>query len=59
MKPHAVNAKVQEYVEGVFKQNNLTVLKSGNIASEKIDNDRLIDTHYGAIASKAMSLKPS
>jgi len=35
------------------------VLSEGPISSEQIDQDMLIDTHYGAIASRAMKQKPA
>jgi hypothetical protein len=36
----------------------IKVVSEGSIAAETIDKDQLIDTHYGAIAAKAVKLKP-
>ena len=41
-----------------FKANALTILGEGPIAGEVIDQRKLIDQHYYAIASKATILKP-
>jgi nucleoside diphosphate kinase len=58
VKPHAVNDKVKELVTQKLKSSGITVVSEGSIAAEKIDKDQLIDTHYGAIAAKAVKLKP-
>ena len=41
-----------------FKANSLSILSEGPIAGEVIDQKKLIDQHYYAIASKATILKP-
>jgi len=35
------------------------VVDEGSIAAEDIDSNQLIDTHYGAIAAKAVKVKPA
>jgi len=59
IKPHAVTEKVKEAVSEGLKAKGLTILSEGSIASELIDEKKLIDQHYYAIASKATILKPS
>jgi len=59
IKPHAVTDKVKQLVRERFSQEGIGVVSEGVIPAEKIDKDLLIDTHYGAIASRAMKQKPS
>lgn len=62
IKPHACKGKpgsVEAVVEGKFKETGIRVTDKGEISAEQIDKNMLIDTHYGAIASKAVKLKPS
>jgi len=59
IKPHAVTDKVQDLVAARFAAEGITVLSEGHIKAERIDKDALIDTHYGAIAARAMKQKPS
>jgi hypothetical protein len=54
IKPHAVNDKVINYVKEALKSAKISILKEGQIDGKKIDDDKLIDVHYGAIAAKAM-----
>jgi len=58
VKPHAVNDQVIKLVEDTLKSKGLSVSGKGVITSEEIDNNKLIDNHYYAIASKATILKP-
>lgn len=62
IKPHACKGKagaVEDVVEGKFKASGIRVTAKGEILAEDIDKNMYIDTHYGAIASKAVKLNPS
>ena len=62
IKPHACKGKpgaVEALVEGALADAGIRVTGKGEIGAKTIDGDRLIDTHYGAIASKAVTLKPT
>ena len=59
IKPHAVTEPVKALVKGGLEKAGMTVLREGLIPGSKIDADMLIDTHYGAIAAKAVKLKPA
>eukprot|EP00038_Savillea_parva_P016755 m.17919 g.17919 ORF g.17919 m.17919 type:complete len:320 (-) comp3548_c0_seq1:1202-2161(-) len=58
IKPHAVTDKVKAEVEKKFGDLGINILSQGSLASEVIDEKKLIDQHYYAIASKATILKP-
>mmetsp|Transcript_75539 Transcript_75539/g.119776 ORF Transcript_75539/g.119776 Transcript_75539/m.119776 type:complete len:782 (+) Transcript_75539:97-2442(+) len=58
IKPHANNEKVQALVKEKLTSEGLTVKAEGQIKSNVIDKKKLIDTHYGAIAAKAVLMKP-
>lgn len=59
IKPHAVTDKAKELVRERLAANGITVISEGVITAEKIDKELLIDTHYGAIAAKAVKQKPA
>jgi len=59
IKPHAVTEPVKAFVKKSFAEKGFKVISEGPISAEKIDKDMLIDTHYGAIASRAMKQKPA
>jgi nucleoside diphosphate kinase len=59
IKPHAVTDEVKAIVKKKLAEAGISVLSEGVIAAESIDKNKLIDTHYGAIASKAMKQKPA
>jgi len=59
IKPHAVTDSVKKLVAERMSAEGIGIVAEGRIAAEVIDKNRLIDTHYGAIASRAMSQKPS
>lgn len=62
IKPHACKGKeaaVESLVEEKFKASGIRITGSGTINAEEIDKKMYIDTHYGAIASKAVKMKPS
>jgi len=59
IKPHAVNDKVKYLVDLKLRNSGINIVSEGEIKAETIDEKMLIDTHYGAIAAKAVKLKPS
>jgi len=59
VKPHAVTPAVKDLVRSGLKAKGLKVTSEGDLSSEVIDQKKLIDQHYYAIASKATILKPS
>jgi nucleoside diphosphate kinase len=59
IKPHAVTEAVKEVVAKGLEAKGLKILSQGSITSETIDEKKLIDQHYYAIASKATILKPN
>jgi len=56
IKPRANTAKVQEFVKSELVNAGLTILSESDISAETIDEKKLIDQHYYAIASKATIL---
>jgi len=61
IKPHACKGtpgKVESVVEENFAKNGIRITGKGEMQAETIDKNLHIDTHYGAIASKAVKLKP-
>eukprot|EP00037_Helgoeca_nana_P037984 m.18473 g.18473 ORF g.18473 m.18473 type:complete len:332 (+) comp9669_c0_seq1:3339-4334(+) len=58
IKPHAVTDAVKAEVEKKFGELGITILTQGSLSSEEIDEKKLIDQHYYAIASKATILTP-
>uniref|UniRef100_A0A7S0ZRE8 Nucleoside-diphosphate kinase n=1 Tax=Noctiluca scintillans TaxID=2966 RepID=A0A7S0ZRE8_NOCSC len=59
IKPHAVTGEVKDLVARRFEMEGISIISQGSITAEDIDKDMLIDTHYGAIAAKAMKQKPA
>jgi len=62
IKPHACKGtpgKVETVVEEAFAKNGIRITSKGEMSAETIDKNMHIDTHYGAIASKAVKLSPS
>jgi len=58
VKPHAVTPKANAMVKEGLEAAGLKVTSEGDLTSEEIDEKKLIDQHYYAIASKATILKP-
>jgi nucleoside diphosphate kinase len=58
VKPHATTEKTQDMVREQLKGKGFTVHSEGDISSKEIDEKKLIDQHYYAIASKATIMKP-
>lgn len=59
VKPHAVTPKVVDLVRSGLSAAGLAIKGEGAISNTQIDQESLIDVHYGAIASKAVVLAPS
>lgn len=60
VKPHAAGSTaVIDLVKSTFAANGIAVTSEGTYDARTIDEKKYIDTHYGAIASKAVTLKPS
>mmetsp|Transcript_28915 Transcript_28915/g.65416 ORF Transcript_28915/g.65416 Transcript_28915/m.65416 type:complete len:328 (+) Transcript_28915:48-1031(+) len=59
IKPHAVTDQVKELVRQRFESAKIRVVREAQIDAETIDEKRLIDRHYGAIASRAVLQQPS
>lgn len=58
IKPHAVTDAVDELIKSTLNKEGITVVKEGQLGYDEIEKKMLIDTHYGAIASKAVKLSP-
>lgn len=59
VKPHADTISVEDMVRDELKGKAMIVKAEGDLTAETIDEKKLIDQHYYAIASKATILKPS
>lgn len=59
LKPHAVTDKAKEEVSKFLESKQIKITKEGSIPASQIDEKKLIDQHYYAIASKATILKPN
>ena len=59
IKPHAETEKTKALVAKGFSDAGIDIISEGDITAETIDEKKLIDQHYYAIASKATILKPS
>lgn len=61
IKPHAMvaNSAVQALVRETLTSKGFSILSEGTIGHEAIEEKKLIDKHYGAIAAKAALLKPA
>lgn len=58
IKPHACNEKVAALLREHMRKHGVRVTGEGVLTAATIDENQLIDTHYGAIAAKAVKLKP-
>ena len=58
IKPHANTEAVRSFVKETLTTKGCHILSEGEIAGTEIDEKKLIDQHYYAIASKATILKP-
>jgi len=58
IKPHANTEAVQTLVREVLTNRGIDITREGELTAKQIDEGKLIDQHYYAIASKATILKP-
>ena len=58
IKPHANTEATKTLVKDVLTAKGCTILSEGAISGTVIDEKKLIDQHYYAIASKATIMKP-
>eukprot|EP01061_Rhynchopus_euleeides_P035614 TRINITY_DN5_c0_g2_i1.p1 TRINITY_DN5_c0_g2~~TRINITY_DN5_c0_g2_i1.p1 ORF type:complete len:436 (+),score=247.33 TRINITY_DN5_c0_g2_i1:83-1390(+) len=58
IKPHAVTDAVKKLVKEKLLEKGIKIQTEGTIKAEQIDEKKLIDQHYYAIASKATILQP-
>jgi len=58
VKPHAVTDGTKALVQSEFEKRGFKILTDGKLEAAEIDEKKLIDQHYYAIASKATILKP-
>lgn len=58
IKPHAVKEGVKKMVKEKLAERKISIVAEGVIDGKVIDEKGLIDTHYGAIASRAVKQKP-
>lgn len=59
LKPHAVTDSAKELVVSRFAEVGITVTQEGSLDAKQIEQDKLIDNHYYAIANKASLSKPA
>jgi hypothetical protein len=59
IKPHANTEAARKLTSSTFAAKGIRVLREGTLTGETIDEKKLIDQHYYAIASKATILKPA
>merc|ERR1719499_2804998 len=59
IKPHAVTENVKALAKAGLQAKGIKILTEGSLSGEVIDEKKLIDQHYYAIASKATILKPN
>jgi len=57
-KPHANTPAVVELIKQKFDEVGITITSEGEISGKEIDDNKFIDQHYYAIASKATILTP-
>jgi len=58
LKPHAVTDAAKSLVSSKFSSEGVSVYKEGSLDAGRIEQDKLIDNHYYAIANKASLSKP-
>jgi len=59
LKPHAVTDAAKKRVASGFASAGISVYKEGGLDAKTIEQDKLIDNHYYAIANKASLSKPA
>jgi len=58
IKPHANTPATRALASSTLAAQSISILREGELTGETIDEKKLIDQHYYAIASKATILKP-
>lgn len=59
LKPHANTERTRNFMRLELPRKGLEVITQGTITAEAIKERRIIDVHYGSLATKAVALKPS
>jgi hypothetical protein len=59
VKPSACCANVIALVKDSFEKAKIVIISEGKLGHKTIDEKMLIDTHYGAIANRAVKQKPA
>jgi len=59
IKPHAVTEPAKKLAKESFAKAGITVYKEGELSGTVIEQNKLIDNHYYAIANKASLTKPA
>jgi len=59
VKPHAMTQATKSLVKSRLLEKGIKIVAEGSLKGQAIDENKLIDQHYYAIASKATILKPS
>ena len=59
IKPHANTPAAQKLAVKTLTEKGIKIVSEGTLTAETIDQKKLIDQHYYAIASKATILKPN
>ncbi len=56
IKPHAVRRRTVEFIEDFLKERGIILEDSGELSSDKLKQERIVDRHYFAIAKTAVEL---
>jgi len=59
IKPHALTPQVEDLVKSTFTGRGIKILQEGELEAKQIDEEKLIDNHYYAIANKASLTTPA
>lgn len=59
IKTHAITDPVKALVKKKLEDAGITILSEGSLTGGEVDEKKLVDQHYYAIASKATILKPT
>lgn len=58
LKPHANTAKVRDLLIERLESESIQIVRQGSMDAEEISHRRIIDTHYGSLAAKALYQMP-
>lgn len=59
LKPHANTQRTRDFMRLELPRRGLEVMREGTITAEAIKKRRIIDVHYGSLATKALAMNPS